>query len=102
MLSELKNFDKSRASLDEMVELSAQARIIEAEFGATGTDLPGWFEPAVSSLRREIKSRNHDALAAKLRDMVSRRASLSTVDEKRAQLDRDIAKLQEQAAAAGI
>ena len=94
MLLELKNFNKNSASLDEMVELSAQARAVEAEFGVQGVDLPGWFDATVSSLRREIKSKLQDAKAAKLRELKARRASLATVDEKRTQLDKEIADLE--------
>ena len=94
MLLELKNFNKTTASLDEMVELSAQVRIVEAEFGLQGVDLPGWFEASASSLRREIKSKLQDARAAKLRELKARRASLATVDEKRTQLEKEIKELE--------
>jgi len=94
MLSELKNFNRNSASLDEMVELSAQARVAESEFSALGVDLPAWFEPTVSSLRREIKSKLQDAKAARLRELKARRATLATVDEKRTQIDKEIAELE--------
>jgi uncharacterized protein involved in exopolysaccharide biosynthesis len=93
-LESLKSLDTKRADLESLVEESAEARIVESEFKELGIELPGWFEPAVSSLRREIKTRNQDALAARLRDLKARRESLKTIDEKRNAIDAEIAALE--------
>jgi hypothetical protein len=94
MLDELRNFNRNGADLNEMVELSAQARAVETEFAVQGVELPGWFEPVVSSLRREIKAKLIDLKASKLRELKARRSTLATVDEKRTQLDKEIAQLE--------
>jgi hypothetical protein len=95
MLDAIKNFDARRASVEELVETSAEARAIEAEFKALGIDQPDWLEPAVKSLRREIATRTADAREAKLRDLRARRSSLRSESEKREDLDREIAALED-------
>lgn len=93
MLSELKNFTASMASIDELVEMSAQARVIEAEFLTLGVDLPAWFRLTVESLRREIRTKNADAVAAKIRDLELRHDALKTPSERREALEAEIARL---------
>lgn len=94
MLAELKNFTASRMDLEELVELSAKARTLEGEFGTLGVDLPEWIGVQIKSLRREIKSRNAESLAAKLTSLKARRAAIATPDEKRQRLDTEIAELE--------
>jgi hypothetical protein len=94
MLDALKNFDARRASLEGLVEISAQARIAENEFTTLGLEAPDWFEPTVASLRREIKTRTADARAARLRDLKNRREALKTPDEKRSAIDKQIEELE--------
>lgn len=94
MLAELKNFTASRMDLEELVDLSAKARTLEAEFGTLGVELPEWVGVQIKSLRREIKSRNAESLAAKLTSLKARRAAIATPDEKRTKLDAEIAELE--------
>lgn len=96
MLAELKNFTASRMDLEELVELSAKARILEAEFGSLKVDIPDWIGVQIKSLRREIKMRHAESLAAKLASLKSRRAAIATPDEKRARLDEEIVELEKQ------
>jgi hypothetical protein len=94
MLSELKNFRASSMDLEELVELSAKARLLETEFGTLGVDVPEWVGVQIASLRREVKSRNAESLANKLATLKARRAAIATPDEKRAKVDQEIAELE--------
>lgn len=99
-LDELKNLDAKRASLEELVEISAQARIVQAEFIILGVEAPEWIGLSVASLLREITLRTADAREAKLRNLKSQRAALATTQEKRDLLDKEIAALEGKASAA--
>jgi hypothetical protein len=90
----LKNFEMVRLQLEDLIELSANARMLEAENVANGNPVPEWLTVAGKSLRREIKSRLADQKEKMLRDMKARRASLKTTEEKRAELDKMIADLE--------
>ena len=100
MLTELKNLDVRRPDLSELVELSAYARSIEAEFEAVGVETPEWLAVNSKSIRREIKSRNQDRIAEKLRSAKSRLENLKTPDEKRTGLQTEIDQLEKQLAEA--
>lgn len=101
MLNALKSFSSTgRMETEDMVELSAYARIYEAEFTALGVETPEWVTNQTKALRREIKARNADALAARLRDLKARREALKAPDEKRRDLDEQIAALEQKSVAA--
>jgi hypothetical protein len=100
MLNALKSFSSTgRLETEDLVELSAFARSIEAEFTALGVDTPEWVRNQTKALRREIKARNADAIAARLRELKARREALKTPDEKRTALDTEIAELEKVATA---
>ncbi len=100
MISELKNLDVRRPDLPELVELSVYARSLVAEFEALGIETPEWLTVNTASIRREIKTRNQDRLAEKLRSAKSRLETLKTPDEKRAGLQTEIEQLEKQLAEA--
>jgi hypothetical protein len=94
MLELLKRFDVNRMDIEQLVELSAFGRGFEAEYRTLGLSVPEFVEIQLKSLRREIKSRVADAKESKLRQMKLNRASLRTTEEKRAELDKQIAELE--------
>lgn len=101
MLNALKSFSAAgRLETEDLVELSAYSRSLAAEFTALGVETPEWVANQTKALRREIKARNADALAARLRELKARREALKTPDEKREALDAEIAKLTDLATAA--
>ncbi len=100
MISELKNVEVRRPDLPELVELSAYARSLMTEFEALGIETPEWLTINSASIRREIKTRNQDRLAEKLRSAKSRLETLKTPDEKRAGLQNEIDKLEKELAEA--
>jgi hypothetical protein len=100
MLNALKAFSSiGRLETEDLIELSAFARTYEAEFTALGVETPEWVTNQTKALRREIKARNADALAARLRELKARREALKTPDEKREALDAQIAALEKTATA---
>jgi predicted transcriptional regulator len=96
MLDALKNFDAKRADLAELVELSAYGRALLAEFETLSVEAPEWATENLAAVRRELKSRNQDRLAAKLKAAKARLETLKTVDEKRTGVQAEIAALEAQ------
>lgn len=99
MLSELKNFDAKRMDLNELVALSAFGTAFKNEFESLGVETPEWVAVNLTSLHREIKSRNADRLASRIRDARNRLETLKTPSEKKAALVKEIADLEKQAKA---
>lgn len=93
MLNKLKNFDALRMSVEELLELSAYARALKAEYDYNNMDIPEWLEGQIKSLKREINTRNAEALEARKRDLEARLEGLKTNREKREELEKELAKL---------
>jgi hypothetical protein len=94
MLEQLKNFAANRMAIDELVALRAYGRIVEAEYEAQKVEAPEWVAENLKALDREIKSKNADRLAARLRDVRARLEASKSPTEKRAALKREEAKLE--------
>lgn len=92
-LYDITNYDSAKLSLDELVERSALAKIITAEFGANSADVPEALVSAQKRLNIDIKQRTRDMLEKRLSEVRSRRAALATPDEKRQALADEEAKL---------
>lgn len=99
MLEKLKNLDVERIDLDEAVELSAIGRVVKDEYEKNGAEAPTWIDDRLREVRREIRARQADMIDKRLREAKARRASLKTTEEKRADLDREIAELEKIAGA---
>jgi hypothetical protein len=93
VLSELKNFDANRASIDEMVALRAFARGLVTEYAEQKVDLPEWIETQATSLDRQILAKNHDRLAARRKELQARADNLKTTAERRAEIRKELAQL---------
>jgi hypothetical protein len=94
MIEKLKNFDVERMSVEELVGLSAVGRIVRSEFEANGVEVPDWLDVNCKTIRREIKSRQADALEKSLREKKARLAALMPTEEKRATLKAEIEALE--------
>jgi len=90
LLKELKDFDKDRYGNDELVALSAWARVFRPEYELTGGEVPDWVDRQIKVLRREIHARQSDALEARLAKAKARLASLATPEERRTGLKAEI------------
>ena len=67
MLQRLKTLDVDRLDMEELVELSAVARILKTEFAEQDLDVPEWLGDKAKSLGREINARNQDAIERRLK-----------------------------------
>lgn len=94
MLQRIKAFSAVGAEVDELIELSAMARMYRAEYDLVGAEAPEWLDTAQRAILKEIKSRLGESLENRLREAKARRTALLTVDEKRNALDREIEALE--------
>lgn len=98
MLDDLKNFNAERMDLTELVALASFADSVVAKSQELSVELPEWVTENTKSLHREIKSKNQDRLAMKLKNAKARLETLKTPDEKRKATEDEIAKLTQQLA----
>ena|SRR5208282_3958302 len=96
MLTELKNFDANRMSIDEMVSLRAYARNLVSEYDTQMVETPEWIETQLKNLDRQIAAKNADRLEARRREIKVRLENLKTTVEKRAELKKELAQLDKQ------
>ena len=89
----------NRMGMPEMVDLSAYARSLENEFKELGVVEPENVAAQVKLLRREIKARVADDKERTLRELKRTRASLRTTEEKRAEIDKQIADMESEVSA---
>jgi hypothetical protein len=95
MLQQLKSFEPNRLDVDEVVSLSAYAKILRAEYEAQKVEVPEWLDPKMADLSKAIKKLYADRVAAELKETRARRLNLNTVQETKEDLDRRIAKLEQ-------
>lgn len=95
MLERLKNFDIDRMDIDEVVYLSALARIMKQEYETVGAECPEWVDSRARSLRREIHARQADLTEKRLREAKSRLEAIKPASEKRKDIEQEIQKLEE-------
>lgn len=93
MLQTLKNFDAQATPIDELVLLSGLGTMLVQEFDALGVEQPKWLDPKLKTLRREVATRNQDALEKRILELKSRRETLLSTSERKKQLDAEIAAL---------
>ena len=94
-ISQLKTLDTDRYDLDELVALSAEGKSLQTEYRGLGVDEPEWLGSAVRSLARDIRVRQADAIEKRLRQAKARVQALKPASERRAELEKEIAELQE-------
>jgi DNA repair exonuclease SbcCD ATPase subunit len=92
-LDDLRGLDLQRPNLEELIFLSAAATIMRAEFDKLGVDSPEWLDTRARELRREIRTRQQDAIDKRTREIRSRLDALKTPSEKRAELEAELEKL---------
>ncbi len=96
MLERLKNLDVERMDADDLIALSAFAKILEAEYAAHSLEVPEWLKDRQAELKREILTRTADMRAKRIREINARLDTLKTADEKRADLKAELERLQAQ------
>ena len=86
MIAALKGFAEDRLSLEEAIDLSAQAGIVANEFEAQCVPVPDWLVDAQERLQRSINNARRDALENELAEIKRQQESLKTPAEKRRDL----------------
>jgi DNA repair exonuclease SbcCD ATPase subunit len=96
MIDQLKRANLDNYDLEQLIELSAIARLIRNEFevNTTGAEAPKWLDDRTREVRRAIATKQEDILEARLNELKSRRSTLRTAEEKRSELDAEIAKVE--------
>lgn len=93
MFEQLRNLDVQRPSLDELVFLSMLARGLRAEYEHATVDIPEWLDSRQRELKREISTRQQDAIDKRRSELKSRLEALKTPSEKRVELEAELARL---------
>jgi hypothetical protein len=102
LFDRLKNFDAETLSLNEMVELSAVARILADEYDKTGADAPDWLPISTKTLRRSIRAKTQDALEQTLSKKKSLLEASLPAEDRRKKLAEEIAELEKKMAGVGV
>ena len=97
-LQELKNLNTDRNDLETLVFYSALVSSYRAEFEKVNVEAPEWVDEAHRTLRREINARNADAVANRKKSLRVALDGLKTKEEKRAELEKELARLEAQGA----
>jgi hypothetical protein len=87
----LQQWNPQQCSFDELLELRAAARALEAEYAAHHLDSPQWLPKAESYLDDEIDLRGQSKRLRTLGELKKERDALRAVEERKAGLDQQIA-----------
>ena len=81
-------------TVEELMVIRAQLKIIDADFQELKLDTPDWVTDMMGEVNHEIDSRLKGELQRRLKAARARRNALKTADEKRKDLDDEIASLE--------
>lgn len=95
-LNQFKQFDATRMSLDELVELAMYGRALRTEYEQLALEEPEFVDIQLKAIRREIQTRNADKLESRLRELKVRREALKTPTQKKADIEKEIRDLEKQ------
>lgn len=93
MLDEFKNINVDRLDIDELVNLAAFGRQFRQEFEALSAPVPEYVDDNLRTVRGEINARLADRRAARSREIKSQLENLKSREEKRTQLEKELAAL---------
>ncbi len=93
-LSKLRALDTDRASLDDLVELHAIGRAATLSYQHYSLSTPQWLTDAMERLDKDLQARRKDALLARRRELQNQRDQLRTREERRANIDDELAALE--------
>ena len=83
-------------SVEELFLAKAQLKTIDTGYQDLNLETPEWVIDKINEVEREITSRVSAELKRRLKVAMARRSQLRTADEKRKDLDTEIAALQNQ------
>jgi hypothetical protein len=92
----LENFSVRNVSLEELVAVRSDLKTLANNYEDLKVDMPEWLPAKIEEVEREISSQTKTEKLARLKKLEARRASLMTADEKRKNVDDEIASLKAQ------
>lgn len=93
MLGTLKNLQIDRIDIDEAIALFGFGKTLSTLYGEFSLPVPEWLDDRLGALKKEIVERRRDYLENRLKEAKARRSALRTAEEKRADVDNEIAEL---------
>ncbi len=96
MLQQFKSFDVDRLDTDELIGLLAFGQLLRAEYEKLEMDEPDWVNDKIKTLKRELRAKNAEKLAARAREINSRLESLKTPTQRKSELQKELSKIQKQ------
>lgn len=94
-LEQLQALNVDRIDFDEQIFLLVMAEQAKAKFEGFGVPSPSWLAEAIGTLTEEIKRKRRDQLALQLKQARQKREKLKTAEEKRADTDAEITRLEQ-------
>lgn len=95
-LLELQKLSVASMTLDDMLAVSAECKILKTEYESHKVPVPEGLTSKIEDLAREIGLKRRDYLAMRLKSALLKREGLKTRDERVADTDREIAELERQ------
>jgi hypothetical protein len=93
MLNTFKNFNIDGLDIDELVVLHSFGTQLRSHYASMQLEEPEYIGVQLNSLTREIGVRTADKREARVREIKSRLESLKSPDQKRAELEKELASL---------
>lgn len=101
MLKELRQYNVDIGNLEDMVEMHLQGSLILKHFEDLDIDIPEWLPGKLRQIKREIMQKVSDKIEKRLSEARLRLESLKTPIQKKAEIEREIKKLEASLAAVG-
>lgn len=93
-IENIRNFSVDGMALEDLVALSASARVIQEEFTTLKVETPEWLSEKAKEIRREVFVRQADRRAKTLRELKARYETLKPAELKRQEIAEQIAALE--------
>lgn len=93
----LRRVNVDSSDLEDLVALSSLAANFRAEFDKVNVEAPEWLDEAIRLIRREINSRNADAVEMRKKQIRSALDNLKTREDKKAELEEELKRLEARA-----
>lgn len=88
-----KTFDANRTSMEELLALDAFGHGLRESYERNGIEKPGFVDVQLKTLKREIRSRNADALEKRKNEIQRSLDALKTPSQKKTELQAEFKKL---------
>lgn len=93
-IAAIKNFDPERVDVDEMIAISADARLLTAEYTFLNVKAPEWLDEKSAEIKRAVGNAFAAIKARRARELKARIATTLTAAEKRELYQKELAELE--------